>query len=73
MGNPNDFTITFKTKDEHLVMKRKANPDYYFTYHKPNIEFINLVLSKDACTKGVKVLSYSINNEGIQAVVEWLK
>ena len=67
------FRIKFVTPDGSVVMDRTAPSDLYFLRPGvPDIDFINLVLDKDAREKGVRVLTIKIKTTGIQAVVDWL-
>jgi hypothetical protein len=62
--------LTFKTKDNILVMDRTIDPT--LDYDKDKL-FLAYVLKADSRQKGVKVLSYKfLDDKSIEAIVEWL-
>jgi hypothetical protein len=79
MTNKKDFYIKFKTKDNQLVMDRKSDSEWYCDtlpngyFIGFNKEFVNNILDTDSRIKGVRVISYEITKQGIDAIVEWLK
>lgn len=71
------FRVIFMTLDGSLVMNRKGGRDFYFDdepfCNRPNDEFVKSMLTREACEKGVRVISHVLNRDGLTAVVEWLK
>jgi hypothetical protein len=75
-----DIVVRFTTKDGQLVMNRPCTRAFYFqrSYStgeftkELNVSTTNTLLESDARTKGVKILSYTHDENGIYAIVEWL-
>lgn len=71
-----EFRVKFTTTDGSLVMNRLSDSDIYTSKwwsENAKIAFVEEVLKRSACEKGVRVLSYTFNKEtGIEAIVEWL-
>lgn len=62
--------LTFKTKDNILVMNREIDTTLGYDTDKL---FLDYVLKADSKEKGVRVLSYKfLDDKSIEAVVEWL-
>lgn len=61
------------TKDGCLVQNRLGNRDFWLTRNgKLDESFARISLESDAREKGVRLLSYTYDQEGVQALVEWL-
>lgn len=68
-----EFRIQFKDKDGNLIQNRKATKDFFFrTRGIVDKEFTDYSLAIDAREKGVKIIEYDINEDGINAIVEYL-
>jgi radical SAM superfamily enzyme len=68
-----DFRIKMVTKDGCLVQNRTGKRDFWLRSDgKLDEQFAHISLTADAREKGVRVLSYTYDQEGVQAVVEWL-
>jgi hypothetical protein len=68
------FYIRFKTADGTLVQDRRSTVEYYYRHNGTvDTEFVNDTLKRDCCTKGVRVVSYTITVAGIDAIVAWPK
>lgn len=69
-----DFRVKFVTQDGSIIMDRKGQADFYFLPNgDPDKTFVDSILKTDAREKGVRVISYQLNNQtGLIAVVDWL-
>lgn len=67
------FRVKFVTKDGSLVMNRPADVEYYIKRNgQPDVEFVEYILKADSRDRGVRVVSYTLTKEGLNAIVDWL-
>ena len=68
-----DYRIKMVTKDGCLVQNRVGKRDFWLRPDgKLDEHFAHISLTSDASEKGVRLLSYTHDQDGVQAVVEWL-
>lgn len=69
---PQDFTITLVTKDGDLLMKRTTDASLFFLPNgQPDHIFIKHNLGHDTRPKGVKLVNYTIDRQGINCIVKY--
>lgn len=74
-----DFLVQMKTRDGCLIQNRKDDRDLWIQkrhYRGKVVEitldsFAEICLTRDCCEKGVKLVSYTYDENGIYAIVEW--
>ena len=69
------FRVIFKTADGSLVMNRSGSREFYFEdkyFTRPSIN-VEEFIRPDARAKGVRILSYTLDRNGLNAIVQWLK
>ena len=68
-----DYRIKLVTKDGCLVQNRIGKRDFWLRPDgKLDESFARISLESDAREKGVRLVSYTHDPDGVQAVVEWL-
>lgn len=70
---PQDYRVKFVTRDGSIIMNREADKSFYFRDGRVyDQEFIDYSLSRDAREHAVKILSLTVTENGVHAIVEYL-
>lgn len=68
-----DFIINLQTKDGSLIQNRSADRRMYFSDSGAlDKQFVDFCLTKDCQQKGVKLISYTHDNQGVYGIVDYL-
>lgn len=67
-----EFRVRLETPDGQLVANRLGDPTLYFRYGKLDTKTVELILAGDCREKGVRLLSYTGDRDGIRGIVVWL-
>lgn len=69
------FRLVLKTKDGSLIVNREAQKDFYTEKHEiyNGMVFAEHSLRIDAREHGVKLISWSMTDEAVVGIVEYLK
>lgn len=68
----NNYRVTLVTKDNCLIQNRLTDREWWFGPYGFSDEYARQSLEIDCREKGVRLLSYTYNEQGITALVEWL-
>ena len=70
----NDYRVRLETKDGHLVQNRKTDETFWLDLRgRPVHDFAKYCLEADCREKGVRLISYTVDKNGVYGIVEWLK
>jgi len=67
----NDFRVRFETKDGILLKNRKADSKWYYRFGRPDQEMIDSVLKTESREIGVRVISYTLEENGRLRTRSW--
>lgn len=70
------FRVCLKTKDGSLIQNRESDPKFWFHMDRnrliENEDFVRISLATDCREKGVRLISYIIDTNGVNAIVDYL-
>lgn len=70
-GTAKKRTVKFTHVDGHLIKNRQIADDNWEFYSRWK-DFLENTLARECREKGVKLISYKITDDGIEAIVAWL-
>lgn len=68
-----DFRIRLTDLDGNLIQNRGGSRDMYFTWGTLDKDFAERMLATDCREKGVELVAYTHDNDGIYATVRYLR
>lgn len=63
-----EFRVRLEDRDGNLIQNRLSDARFW-VYQ----DFVDISLEADCREKGVRLISYEKNDDGVVGVVEWLK